>query len=65
MPRWSKTAKPIDWNINQRPMRQQKEFRFVENGAFYITSKENLLKSRMRYSGRIGLYEMPLQESSD
>jgi CMP-N,N'-diacetyllegionaminic acid synthase len=63
VPRWSKTAKPIDWNINQRPMRQQKEARFVENGAFYITSKENLLKSGMRYSGRIGLYEMPLSRS--
>ncbi len=63
VPRWSKTAKPIDWNINKRPMRQQKELRFVENGAFYITSKENLLKSRMRYSGRIGLYEMPFSRS--
>ena len=63
VPRWSKAAEPIDWNINQRPMRQQKELRFVENGAFYITSKENLLKSRMRYSGRIGLYEMPFSRS--
>ena len=63
VPRWSKTAKPIDWNINKRPMRQHKESRFVENGAFYITSKENLLESRMRYSGRIGLYEMPLSRS--
>ena len=63
VPRWSKTSKPIDWNINQRPMRQHKEAHFVENGAFYITSKENLLRSRMRYSGKIGLYEMPLSRS--
>ncbi|MHA1381909.1 MAG: acylneuraminate cytidylyltransferase, partial [Candidatus Helarchaeota archaeon] len=31
----------------------------VENGAIYITSKNNLLKFKNRLSGRIGLYEMP------
>ena len=31
---------------------------FVENGAFYITSRERLLQSECRISGKIGLYEM-------
>ncbi len=63
VPRWSKTAEPIDWNIHQRPMRQQIKPKFVENGAFYITSKKNLIRSELRYSGKIGIYEMPLSRS--
>ena len=37
--------------------------KFVENGAFYITSKEALLTSNLRYSGNIGILEMPLSRS--
>ena len=47
-----------NYNPLQRPRRQEWEGFFVENGAFYITSRENLLKSKCRISGRIGLYEM-------
>ena len=36
---------------------------FVENGAFYITSKTRLLESKLRYSGNIGIVEMPLNKS--
>ena len=35
----------------------------IENGAFYITKREHLLKNRLRYSGRIGSVEMPLKRS--
>ncbi len=63
VPRWSSDIQPIGWNINNRPMRQEKEELFVENGAFYITKKENLLNSALRYSGSIGVYEMPFSRS--
>ena len=33
----------IDWKIDNRPMRQDKEETFLENGAFYITKRKNLL----------------------
>ena len=63
LPRWSKDIKPINWDINNRPRRQDKNDQYVENGAFYITTKENLIKSNLRYSGNIGIVEMPFEES--
>ena len=35
----------------------------IENGAFYITKRENLLNSGLRYSGKIGVVKMPLKRS--
>jgi N-acylneuraminate cytidylyltransferase len=63
IPRWSIDGKPHQWDMNNRPMRQDKEELFVENGAFYITTKERLLSSGLRYSGSIGIYEMPMERS--
>jgi len=62
-PRWTKQFKPNNWDINNRPRRQDVEELYVENGAFYITTKKNLLKSKLRYSGNIGIVEMPLWRS--
>lgn len=69
-PRWTKEnilgteiSTPVDWNINERPRRQDVEEKYVENGAFYITTKKNLWKSKLRYSGNIGIIEMPLWRS--
>ena len=61
--RWSSNMKIINWNGTDRPRRQESEDVFVENGAFYITSKKNLLKSKSRYSGNIGCIEMSLYRS--
>ena len=63
IPRWSMDMNPIDWEINNRPMRQDKEETFLENGAFYITKRKNLLQSKLRYSGKIGFVEIPLYRS--
>ena len=62
-PRWTKQFKPNNWDINNRPRRQDVEEQYVENGAFYITTKQGLLKSKLRYSGNIGIVEMPLWRS--
>ena len=62
-PRWTKDFQPHEWDINKRPRRQDKQELFVENGAFYITTKENLLESKLRYSKNIGIVEMPYYES--
>ncbi len=53
-----KTASPINYNPVLRPMRQQWDGYLVENGAFYITKRINLLESSCRVSGKIGLFEM-------
>lgn len=60
--KWSKNGDlmvPIGRSVKQRPMRQDASPIFVENGAFYITTRKALLKSKNRYSGKIGTVVMP------
>lgn len=49
---------PLNYDILHRPRRQEFSGFLIENGAFYITSRNLLLKSRSRISGRIRAYEM-------
>lgn len=42
-----------------RPRRQNFKGELMENGAFYINTVSNILKSGNRLSGKIGIYEMP------
>lgn len=53
-----KYAKPLNYDIYSRPRRQESDGFLVENGAFYITSKEALLNSKSRISGSIRAVEM-------
>ena len=52
-------ATPANYRPEARPRRQDFEGYLVENGAFYITSKERLQKTKVRISGRIKAVEMP------
>lgn len=52
-------AKELNYDVFDRPRRQDFNGCFQENGALYITSKRELLKSRNRVSGKIKLYVMP------
>lgn len=49
---------PSNYDVYNRPRRQEFDGYLMENGAFYITSKERLLKYQNRISGRIKAYEM-------
>lgn len=51
-------AASTNYDYKNRPRRQDFEGYFVENGAFYITSRQALLKTKNRLSGNIRLYEM-------
>lgn len=51
-------AKPVNYDVFHRPRRQEFGGFLVENGAFYITSKQELLQSHNRVSGNIRVYEM-------
>jgi len=62
-PRWSKDVVPDGWDVDSRPMRQDVDYKYVENGAFYITTSHLLSRNRVRYSGAIGIVEMPFYES--
>ena len=50
---------PINYNYLTRPRRQEFDGYLVENGAFYINTREGLLKNNCRLSGKVGVYEMP------
>lgn len=64
LPRWSDDGYPINFDsFPDRGMRQDHGSVWVENGAFYITSKDNLLDVRQRVGGQVGIYEMKPQES--
>ena len=66
VPRWielENNVTPIDWTPSRRPRRQMMPELLIENGAFYITTKQRLMKSKLRYSGRIGTVKMPLIRS--
>ena len=52
------TAKPMNYDIFHRPRRQEYNGYLIENGAFYITSKERLLLTKNRFSGKIMPSEM-------
>jgi len=51
-------AQAINYDIFNRPRRQDYDGYFVENGAFYITSKDRLVKYKNRISGNIKAVEM-------
>jgi len=52
------TVEAINYDVYNRPRRQDFEGYLVENGAFYITTKQSLLESKNRVSGRIKAVEM-------
>lgn len=51
-------AHPTNYDVFNRPRRQEFEGCFVENGAFYITSKSDLVRFKNRVSGNIKAVEM-------
>lgn len=51
-------AHSTNYDVFHRPRRQEFDGYLVENGAFYISSKAALLKSRNRVSGNIKAVEM-------
>lgn len=52
-------AEPVNYDVYNRPRRQDFSGYIMENGAFYITRRHDLLESKNRISGRIKAYEMP------
>jgi N-acylneuraminate cytidylyltransferase len=63
LPRWKTNGTPMGWNPKNRPMRQDIEMNFVENGAFYITTRNKLFETKLRFGGNIGFVKIPLKRS--
>jgi YrbI family 3-deoxy-D-manno-octulosonate 8-phosphate phosphatase len=56
---WNTDGTPQNYDVFNRPRRQDFEGLLMENGAVYCTTKDAFLKSNNRVSGSIGLIEMP------
>jgi len=54
---------PVNYNLVDRKRKQTREYFGIETGAFYITKKEALLKSKCRLSGKIGYVQIPYWRS--
>ena len=54
-----KNGEALNYDIYNRPRRQDFQGTLIENGAFYISSVSNIKQSKNRISGNIGIYEMP------
>lgn len=54
-----KDGKALNYDIYNRPRRQDLEGTLVENGAFYISSVKDIKESKNRISGDIGVLQMP------
>lgn len=56
---WTQDGKSKNYDYKNRPRRQDFAGEFMENGAFYISTVENIKKYQNRLSGKIGIFEMP------
>ena len=56
---WDKEGKPLNYDFNNRPRRQDFDGTFMENGAFCISSVSDIIYHNNRISGNIGICEMP------
>jgi CMP-N-acetylneuraminic acid synthetase len=58
---WNNSGEALNYDINNRPRRQDMEDYFIENGALYISNVQNILNSKCRLSGSVGYHIMPKQ----
>lgn len=56
---WNENGTSKNYDYMNRPRRQNFKGELMENGAFYINTVGNIIKSGNRLSGKIGIYEMP------
>ena len=56
---WNSDGTPQNYDVFNRPRRQDFDGLLIENGAVYATKKELFLHSKNRVSGSIGLVTMP------
>lgn len=63
---WKKSnskCTPINYDPYKRPMRQEQDNIYVENGAFYLIKTKLLLKDKNRFGEKTNVYEMPFNRS--
>jgi N-acylneuraminate cytidylyltransferase len=56
---WTPEGESLNYDYRRRPRRQDFAGSIFENGAFYLTKRDILLREKNRLGGKIGVYEMP------
>lgn len=56
---WNTDGTPQNYDVFNRPRRQDFEGLLIENGAVYATTKDAFVASKNRLSGNVGLVQMP------
>ena len=56
---WKEDGQALNYDIYNRPRRQDYKGDLIENGAFYISSVSDIKETGNRISGNIGIYQMP------
>jgi N-acylneuraminate cytidylyltransferase len=68
---WDASGKAKNYDVFERPRRQDMPQQYLENGAIYISSVASILQHKNRLSGTIGYHVMPeftafeIDETSD
>ena len=62
---WSEDGKPLNYDLNTKPMRQNYPGLLLETGAFYASSVGAILQSGQLLSGRIKIVETSIGTSID
>ncbi|MAJ22488.1 MAG: hypothetical protein CBC24_01565 [Candidatus Pelagibacter sp. TMED64] len=62
---WDSKGKPVNFELGNRKRTQEHQGWFKENGAFYMTTKDNFLKDNILQNGNVGFIEMSERESID
>lgn len=58
---WDTKGTPMNYDPNKRPRRQEWDGYYIENGAFYISSKKEILKTGCRITTPVDFWEMSEQ----
>ena len=62
---WTPDGKTLNYDYMKRPRRQEFSGVVHENGAFYLTKKEILLKNKNRLGGKIGIFLLSEEKAID
>ena len=55
---WNVNGTPLNYNPQNRPRRQDWDGYYIENGAFYISSRDEILKTKCRITPPVDYWEM-------
>ena len=58
---WDTKGTPMNYAPNKRPRRQEWDGYYIENGAFYISSRKEILKTGCRITTPVDFWEMSEQ----